>query len=35
VPLYTLDPEGSGLAKDYTSMMRYNRDTLLKAFGKP
>lgn len=31
IRVYTLDPEGSGLAKDYTAMMRYNVATLLEA----
>ena len=31
VRVFTLDPEGSGLAKDYTAMMRYNVATLLEA----
>jgi ABC-type Zn uptake system ZnuABC Zn-binding protein ZnuA len=29
--VYTLDPEGSALAKDYTSMMRFNAKVLLEA----
>lgn len=29
--LFVLDPEGSKLSSDYYGMMRYNRDTLLKA----
>lgn len=33
VPLYTLDPEGSVQNPTYAGMMRFNRDTLLKAFG--
>ncbi|GEM44907.1 metal ABC transporter substrate-binding protein [Deinococcus cellulosilyticus] len=31
VKLFVLDPEGSKLSSDYYGMMRYNRDTLLKA----
>ncbi len=29
--VFVLDPEGSNLVKDYTSLMRYNAATLLKA----
>lgn len=31
VPLYVLDPEGSGQTPNYADMMRRNRDTLLQA----
>lgn len=31
VKLFVLDPEGSKLSSDYYSMMRYNKNTLLKA----
>ncbi|GGJ18596.1 periplasmic solute-binding protein [Deinococcus roseus] len=31
--LFVLDPEGSKLSNDYYGMMRYNRDTLLRALN--
>lgn len=34
VALHTLDPEGSAQAPAYTDMMRFNRDSLLTAFGR-
>lgn len=33
VPLYTLDPEGSARNPTYAGMMRFNRDTLIRAFA--
>ena len=34
VPLYVLDPEGSAGQPGYAQMMRFNRDTLLRAFAR-